>query len=101
MARNLLNTLRDRDLAAASEALTEQTGLPHRPSAEGETVSGTYRQRLLLASGRFAMIDSGLGFELVPWRPQLDKHLGQHVTGMVKPGGGIDWSLGRSRGIEI
>ncbi|WP_324828820.1 relaxase/mobilization nuclease domain-containing protein [Qipengyuania zhejiangensis] len=101
LARNLLTTLRDRDLAAASEALTEQTGLPHRPSAEGETVSGTYRQRLQLASGRFAMIDSGLGFELVPWRPQLDKHLGRHVTGTIKPGGGIDWALGRSRGIGI
>ncbi len=101
MARNVLTTLRDRDLAAAIEALTERTGRPHRPSAEGETVSGTYRQRLQLASGRFAMIDSGLGFELVPWRPQLDKHLGQHVTGIVKPGGGIDWALGRSRGIGI
>ena len=101
MARHLLSTLRDRDLAAASETISSQTGLPHRPSSEGETVSGTYRQRLQLASGRFAMIDNGLAFELVPWRPQLDKHLGQHVTGMVKPGGGIDWSLGRSRGIGI
>lgn len=101
LARNLLTTLRNRDLAAASDALTERTGLPHRPSAEGETVSGTYRQRLQLASGRFAMIDNGLGFELVPWRPQLDKHLGQHVTGIVKSGGGIDWTLGRSRGIGI
>ena len=101
MARNLLTTLRNRDIAAASEALAAQTGLPHRPSAEGETVSGTYRQRLQLASGRFAMIDNGLGFELVPWRPQLDKHLGQHVTGTIKAGGGIDWTLGRSREIAI
>ena len=101
MARNLLATLRDRDLAAATEALSERTGLPHRPNAEGETVSGTYRQRIQLASGRFAMIDNGLGFELVPWRPQLDKHLGQHVTGTIKAGGGIDWTLGRSRGIGI
>lgn len=101
MARNVLTTLRDRELATASEAIAARTGLPHRPSADGEAVSGTYRQRLQLASGRFAMIDSGLGFELVPWRPQLDKHLGQHVTGIVKPGGGIDWTLGRSRGIGI
>ena len=101
MARNLLTTLRDRDLAAASETIASQTGLQHRPSAEGEAVSGTYRQRLQLASGRFAMIDNGLGFELVPWRPELDKQLGQPVTGMVKPGGGIDWTIGRSRGIGI
>lgn len=101
LARNLLTTLRDRDLAAAVEGITARTCLPHRPTTEGETVSGTYRQRLQLASGRFAMIDNGLGFELVPWRPQLDKHLGQHVTGTSKAGGGIDWILGRSRGIGI
>jgi hypothetical protein len=64
-------------------------------------VSGTYRERLQLASGRFAMIDDGLGFELVPWKPQLDKHLGSHVSGAMKSGGGIDWTIGRSRGIAI
>ncbi len=101
MARDVLNTLRSRELADASAAITARTGMQHRPSAEGETVSGTYRQRLQLASGRFAMIDDGMGFELVPWRPQLDKHLGQHVTGTLKAGGGIDWTLGRSRGIGI
>lgn len=101
MARNVLTTLRDRDLATAREAIAARTGLPHRPSADGEAVSGTYRQRLQLASGRFAMIDNGMGFELVPWRPQLDKHLGQHVTGTIKAGGGIEWALGRSRGIGI
>ena len=101
MARDLLNTLRSRELADATAAITARTGMPHRPSAEGETLSGTYRQRLQLASGRFAVIDDGLGFELVPWRPHLDKHLGQHVTGAIKAGGGIDWALGRSRGIGI
>jgi hypothetical protein len=37
-----------------------------RPSAEGELVSGVYRQRVTLASGRFAMIDDGMGLRLVP-----------------------------------
>ena len=101
MARNVLTTLRDRDLATAREAIAARTGLSHRPSIDGEAVSGTYRQRLQLASGRFAMIDNGMGFELVPWRPQLDKHIGQHVIGTIKAGGGIDWAIGRSRGIGI
>lgn len=47
------------------------------------------------------MVDSGLGFELVPWKPQLERHLGQTVTGTMTPGGGIDWSLGRKRGLGI
>lgn len=101
MARNVLNTLRDRELAEAGAAIAARTGLPLRLSAEGDGVSGTYRQRLQLASGRFAVIDDGMGFELVPWRPQIDNHLGQHVTGMIKAGGGINWTIGRSRGTGI
>lgn len=101
MAPGLLNTLRSRELAETSEAITAHTGLAHRLGGEGDSVSGVYRERLHLASGRFAMIDDGLGFELVPWRPQLDKYLGRHVAGMIKAGGGIDWTPGRSRGISV
>jgi type IV secretory pathway VirD2 relaxase len=101
LARDTLHNLRSRELAEVSDAISKRTGLPHRQSADGEALSGIYRERLQLASGRFAMIDDGLGFELVPWRPQLDRHLGQHVSGMMKTGGGVEWSLGRSRGISI
>ncbi|MER8798121.1 DUF3363 domain-containing protein [Mesorhizobium sp. M0984] len=31
-----------------------------------------------LASGRFAMLDNGLGFRLVPWQPMLEGRIGQH-----------------------
>lgn len=89
-ARDLLAALRQRDLVAAATKLQTATGLAFRTSAEGEIVSGVYRQRLDLASGRFAMLDDGMGFELVPWKPQLDQHLGQQVAGTVTPGGG--WS---------
>jgi hypothetical protein len=98
---DLLPTLRERDLDAAVAEIAERTGLEHRPSAAGEYVSGIYRERVTLASGRFAMIDDGLGFQLVPWRPALDAHLGKHVTGTLSAGGSVDWSLGRGRGIGI
>ncbi len=101
LARDILSNLRSRELAEVSDAISKRTGLPLRQSADGEAVSGIYRERLQLASGRFAMIDDGLGFELVPWRPQLDRHIGQHVSGNMKTGGGIEWSLGRSRGLSI
>ncbi|WP_299785178.1 DUF3363 domain-containing protein [uncultured Marivita sp.] len=99
--RDLLATLRNRELDTIAQDLSTQTGLPHHKPTEGEPVAGTYRQRLDLASGRFAMIDDGLGFSLVPWTPQLERHLGQTVTGTMKPGGGIDWSLGRRRGLSL
>jgi hypothetical protein len=63
---------------------------------EGETVAGVYRQRLDLASGRFAMIDDSLGFSLVPWTPSLERHLGHEVSGIARAGR-IEWSFGRKR----
>jgi hypothetical protein len=74
--RDLLDTLRRRDLDAAGARLSAETGLPYTPAAVGETVAGTYRQRLTLTSGRVAMIDNGVGFALVPWTPALDRHPG-------------------------
>jgi len=100
-ARNLLDTLRRRELDDAVAKLSTETGLAHHPSADGEHVAGTYRQRVTLASGRFAMIDDGLGFQLVPWRPALEHKLGQHVAGTTMPGGAVDWSFGRKRGMGI
>jgi type IV secretory pathway VirD2 relaxase len=100
-ARDLLNTLRRRELDNAAAKLSAETGLAHHPSAEGEHVAGTYRQRVILASGRFAMIDDGLGLQLVPWRPALEQKLGQHVVGTMTPSGGVDWNFGRTRGLGI
>lgn len=100
-ARDLLDTLSRREIDAASAKLSAETGLHRISSAEGEHVAGVYRQRVQLASGRFAMIDSGLGFELVPWKPALEQHIGRHISGVVQPGGSVAWSFGRTRGLGI
>jgi hypothetical protein len=100
-ARDLINTLRRQELDGAASKLSAETGLAHRPSAEGEHVSGLYRQRVTLSSGRFAMIDDGMGFQLVPWRPALEQQLGNQVAGVMAPGGGVDWNFGRKRGLGI
>ena len=100
-ARDLLATLRRRELDEIATTLAAERALVHHPLAEGEPVAGVYRQRLTLASGRFAMIDDGMGFQLVPWRPALEQHLGQEVRGIALAGGGIEWSFGRRRGIGI
>lgn len=71
------------------------------PGEEGDRIKGLYCERIKLASGRFAMITHAHGFELVPWKPSLERHLGEQVSGTIKSGGGIEWSLGRSRGIAV
>jgi type IV secretory pathway VirD2 relaxase len=96
-ARDLLITLRERDLSVAAARISAETGLPYRPSGEGKYVAGLYRQRLTLSSGRFAIIDNGLGFDLVPWRPSLEQRLGQQVSGVWASGRNVDWSFSRER----
>jgi type IV secretory pathway VirD2 relaxase len=100
-ARDLLNALRRRELDATVARLSAETGLSHTPSSEGERIVGVYRQRVTLASGRFAMIDDGHGFQLVPWRPALEQHLGQQVSGVAASGGGVNWTFGRKISLGI
>jgi type IV secretory pathway VirD2 relaxase len=100
-ARNLLATLRRREMDALGEQLAAQTGNPFQKAASGEYVAGTYRQRFALASGRVAMIEDGLGFKLVPWTPSVEQHLGQHISGVARGDGGVDWSFGRKRSLGL
>jgi len=100
-SRNLIDTLRRREVDAVADRLAKETGQPFKPAESGEYVAGTYRQRLTLASGRFAVIDDGLGFQLVPWSPSLDKQLGRHVSGVARDGSGVDWDFGRKRGLGL
>lgn len=101
LASNLIETLRRRELDSTANTLASETGLPFVQPDAGEQVSGIYRCRLTLASGRFAMIDDGLGFQLVPWSPSIEQHLGRQISGIAKAGGGVDWSFGRKRGLGL
>ena len=101
LSRNLIDTLRRREVDAVANRLAKETGQPFKPASNGEYVAGRYRQRLTLASGRFAMIDDGLGFQLVPWSPSLESQLGKHVSGVARSDGGVDWSFGRKRGLGL
>ena len=98
-SRNLIDTLRNREVHEVGEKLAAKIGQPFQRTGSSEYVAGAYRQRLTLASGRFAMIDDGLGFQLVPWTPSMEKHLGRHISGVARGDGGVDWSFGRKRGL--
>lgn len=100
LARNLLATLRNRELAQAAQAIAADTGLEHRSVADGQRVHGIYRRSVLLASGRYAMLDDGMRFSLVPWRPVIEQRLGQQIAAIVR-GGGVSWDMGRWHGPSI
>ncbi|VFR36111.1 Type IV secretory pathway, VirD2 components (relaxase) [plant metagenome] len=54
----------------------------------------------MLASGRYAMLDDGMGFSLVPWRPVIEQRLGQQIAATMR-GGGVSWEIGRQRGPSV
>jgi type IV secretory pathway VirD2 relaxase len=101
-ASDLLGTLGRRELADAARAIAAETGFAYRPAVEGERIDGIYRRRVTLASGRFALVanEASREFSLVPWRPEVERGLGQDVTAIVQ-GRAVQWSLGRERGVEI
>ncbi|HCF0814436.1 TPA: relaxase/mobilization nuclease and DUF3363 domain-containing protein [Pseudomonas aeruginosa] len=100
LARNLLGTLRNRELAQAAKDIAADTGLEHRPVTDGQRVAGIYRRSVMLASGRYAMLDDGMGFSLVPWRPVIERRLGQQLAATVSASA-VSWELGRPRGPSI
>jgi hypothetical protein len=100
-ARNLLDTLRRRELDGEGARLAAELNRPYRPTQSGNEVGGVYQRRLNLSSGRFAMLDDGLGFSLVPWSPSLERQLGRHVAGIARSDGRIDWTFGRNRDLGL
>jgi Protein of unknown function (DUF3363) len=81
-----------------TEAL-RRAGAPTGVGLSPDRVSGTLAGSTDLASGRYAMIEDGLGFSLVPWRSILDQRVGQHITGGGD--GEIEWDLGRKLGLGL
>lgn len=70
----------------AAKDIAAITGLEHRPVADGQRVVGIYRRSNMLASGRYAMFDDGMGFSLMPWRPVIEQRLGQKIAATVRGG---------------
>lgn len=97
LARDLLATLRGREVEKVAAGIAAETGLEYRFVRDGDTVRGVYRRSLVLASGRFAMLDDGVGFSLVPWKPVIEQRLGRSVGGVMR-GGSVSWDLARQRG---
>jgi type IV secretory pathway VirD2 relaxase len=100
LARNLLATLRSRNVAHAAKDLAAETGLEHRPMADGQRVAGIYRRSIMLASGRYAMLDDGMGFRLVPWSPVIEQRLGMPISAQVHDGR-VSWQIRWQQGLSV
>ncbi len=104
--RDLIARLEHTEITRVGREMATARGMTFVPAEADGYVSGKLVGAANLASGRFAMIetltgDGSLGFQLVPWQPVLDRHFGQHITGVMRDSGGIEWSFGRKRGLGL
>jgi type IV secretory pathway VirD2 relaxase len=98
--RDLLPALQRQEVTRIGERMAADASRAFVPVQDGQAVRGRLVGTAQLASGRFAMIDDGLGFSLVPWRPILEKEIGREVAGLAR-GDDVSWQLGRRRTLGI
>jgi hypothetical protein len=101
LPRDLVARLERQEVERVGQELAKARGLTFQHTKAGYYVSGTLAGSTELASGRYAMIEDGLGFSLVPWQPVLDQRIGRHITGVMRHSGGIEWDLGRKLGLGL
>ena len=98
--KDLLPALERQEVERVGQKLAAERGLAFKAIEDGQTIRGRLIGSAQLFSGRFAMIDDGLGFSLVPWRPVIEKEIGREVIGVMR-GGDVSWQLGRKLGLGI
>jgi type IV secretory pathway VirD2 relaxase len=94
-----IETLRDADLVEAGETLKDRIGKPFSAIGSARRVDGIYRQAVDRPSGKFAVIERSKDFTLVPWRPVMEKRLGQSIAGNIGAGG-ISWDVMGRKGLS-
>lgn len=96
LARNLLATLLARELEQAAKTIAAETKLAYRLLMDGDRMSGIYRRSVQLVSGRFAILEDGMGFCLVPWKPVIEPRLGRQIE-VKADGAGVSWDISTAR----
>lgn len=96
----MLEVLERREIRRAASQISNETGLSYVASDDGVCADGTFRRRIDLSSGRFAIVENGREFSIVPWRPELVRARGKDAATII-PRERIAWELGRHRGLDI
>jgi type IV secretory pathway VirD2 relaxase len=97
--RGYVKALEEQGFNSAAEKLEGITGKSHIAAQTGRLIEGTVAQKYELPHDPHAMIETQRAFYLVPWESHHAQKWGKRIKGRVLGGGGIDWDVGRSRGI--
>lgn len=94
--RNLLETLRRRELLRIAERLSTEIGKPFAEASARTRIEGRLVRVVEATSSRYALVERSRDFTLVPWRSVMERQIGRNVTGIMRDSG-ISWTFGRQR----
>jgi type IV secretory pathway VirD2 relaxase len=96
-----ISRLQRRELVRVSAQLARELGLGFADVQPGERVEGHLRRLIPVGDSKFALVERSHDFVLVPRRPNLEKHIGKSVSGIIRGDGSTSWDVGRNRGLGI
>lgn len=82
--RNLLRILGECEVRAVAGQLSKELGLPFAETNPSERVEGALRRKVNMTPERFALIERSHEFTLVPWRDELERHVGKQLSGLMR-----------------
>ena len=96
---NHLKLLQKEGMLHASLDIAKATGLTYRAIEPGDRIEGTFKRVHQTEHTKFAVIDRGREFSLVPWKRDLEKLRDHRIEITMSRSRDIAWTLGRTRGL--
>ncbi|MEL7101964.1 MAG: DUF3363 domain-containing protein [Pseudomonadota bacterium] len=97
---NHLKALQKEGMLHASLDISKETGLTYRPIQPGDRIEGTFVRVHQTEHAKFAVIDRGREFSLVPWKRGLERLKDRSIEITMTRSRDIAWTLGRTRGLS-
>ncbi|MEQ9586757.1 MAG: DUF3363 domain-containing protein [Parvibaculaceae bacterium] len=100
LTRDQIKQLQQDGLTHAAGEVERQTGLTYTPLKAGASLQGTFEQTYTSPTEKYAIIEHGHQFALVPWSRELEKLRHRQIQVSMSPGMDLSWTRGRSLGLS-
>lgn len=95
-----LQQLQREGMGHAANDVAKQIGLKYRAMKPGEHIEGHFRQTYETPDAKFAIIERGRHFSLVPWREGLEVMRHKQLEISMSQNMQFTWRYGRTRGLS-
>ena len=95
-----LKALQKEGLLYASLDISKETGLTYSAIKPGDRIEGTFKRGHQTEHAKFAVIDRGREFSLVPWKRGLERMRDRHIEITMARSRNLAWTIGRTRGLS-